>query len=148
MIKAIIEHMNVTSKEKLLAVIDQANQPNPQAQQMQQQAQQAQMQLQQAQTAVLMAQAKEAEGRAAKYAVETDMIPKEAVLKYSDQDKDGKVDDDFEKKIRLAQMMIDEDKWNLEKEERLQTMQNKMGEAEMLQQMLQPQLPNEEPPLQ
>ena len=31
MVKAIIEHMNVTSKEKLLQVVDQASQPNPQA---------------------------------------------------------------------------------------------------------------------
>ena len=36
MVKAIIEHMNVTSKEKLLQVVDQASQPNPQAMQMQQ----------------------------------------------------------------------------------------------------------------
>jgi hypothetical protein len=150
MIKAIIEHMNVTSKEKLLEVIDQAGQPNPQAQQMQQEQAQAQMQLQQAQTAVLMAQAKEAEGRAAKYAMEVEMMPKEAVLKYSDQDKDGKIDVDFEKKIQLAQMLMQEDKWNLEKQERQQNMQNKMGEQQMLQQMLQPQQPpvTEEPPLQ
>jgi hypothetical protein len=143
MIKAIIEHMNVTSKEKLLEVIDQSGQPNPQAMEMQQQQAQAQMQLQQAQTAVLMAQAKEAEGRAAKYAMEIEMMPKEAVLKYADQDKDGKVDDDFEKKIQLANMLMQEDKWNLEKEERQQNMQNKMGEQQMLQQMLQPQQPEQ-----
>jgi hypothetical protein len=140
MVKAIIEHMNVTSKEKLLAVVDQASQPNPQAQQMQQQAQQAQMQLQQAQTAVLMAQAEEAKGRAAKYATEVDLMPKEAVLKYSDQDKDGKVDDDFEKKIRLAQMMLDEDKWEVEKQERAGKMQMNQEEAQrkaMEQQQLQ-----------
>ena len=162
MIKAIIEHMNVTSKEKLLEVIDQSGQPDPQAMQMQQQQAQAQMQLQQAQAAVLMAQAKEAEGRAAKYAMEIEMMPKEAVLKYADQDKDGKVDGDFEKKIRLAQMMMDEDKWNLEKQERQSNMANrsqeqqrKMQEQEQLQQMIrqgddmlgQVQI-SQEPPLQ
>ena len=144
MIKAIIEHMNVTSKDKLLAVIDQGSQPNPEAQQMQQQQAQAQMQLQQAQTAVLMAQAEEAKGRAAKYATEVDLMPKEAVLKYSDQDKDGKIDDDFEKKIRLAQMMLDEDKWNTEKQERSAKLGMEQQEADrriqeqgQLQQMLQ-----------
>jgi hypothetical protein len=143
MIKAIIEHMNVTSKEKLLQVIDASNQPDPQAQQMQQAQMQAQMELQQAQTAVLMAQAEEAKGRAAKYAVETDMIPKEAVLKYSDQDKDGKVDDDFEKKIRLAEMMMSEDRWEVEKQEKLsqlemaqQEAQRKAQEQQQLQQMI------------
>ena len=147
MVKAIIEHMNVTSKEKLLEVVDQAGQPNPQAEQMQQQQMQAQMQLQQAQTAVLMAQAKEAEARAAKYMIESDLMPKETALKYSDMDKDGKVDDDFEKKIQLANMLMQEDKWQVEKEERQQNMQNKMGEQEMLQQMLQPQQPQQMPPM-
>jgi hypothetical protein len=134
MVKAIIEHMNVTSKEKLLAVVDQAGQPDPQQQQMQQQAQQAQMQLQQAQTAVLMAQAEEAKGRAAKYAVETDLMPKEAVLKYSDQDKDGKVDDDFEKKLQLAQQLMAEDRWQVEKQERAGKMQMEQEEAQRKQQ--------------
>jgi len=162
MVKAIIEHMNVTSKEKLLEVVDQASQPNPQAQQMQQQQQQAQMQLQQAQTAVLMAQAKEAEGRAAKYATEIDLMPKEVAMKYSDMDKDGKIDVDFEKKIQLAQMLMQEDKWQVEKQERQQGMegaqmeqQRKAQEQEALQQMIRQgddmlgsvQI-SEEPPLQ
>ena len=162
MVKAIIEHMNVTSKEKLLEVVDQAGQPNPQAEQMQQQQMQAQMQLQQAQTAVLMAQAKEAEARAAKYMIESDLMPKETALKYSDMDKDGKVDDDFEKKIQLANMLMQEDKWNVEKEERNQAMlgaqqeqQRKAQEQEALQQMIRQgddmlgsvQI-SEEPPLQ
>ena len=143
MVKAIIEHMNVTSKEKLLEVVDQASQPNPEAQQMQQQQMQAQMQLQQAQTAVLMAQAKEAEARAAKYMVEMDVMPKEVALKYSDMDKDGKIDVDFEKKIQLAQMLMQEDKWQVEKQERQQGMegaqmeqQRKAQEQQALQQMI------------
>ena len=143
MIKAIIEHMNVTSKEKLLAVVDAAGQPDPQAQQMAQQAQQAQMELQQAQTAVLMAQAQEAQSRAQKYAVETEIMPKETALKYSDMNKDGEIDDGFEKKIQLAQMMMAEDRWEMEKrekEQRLameqQTMAQKQAERQTLQDML------------
>jgi hypothetical protein len=140
MVKAIIEHMNVTSKEKLLAVVDAASQPDPQAQQMQQQAQQAQMELQQAQTAVLMAQAQEAQSRAQKYAVETEIMPKETALKYSDMDKDGEIDDGFEKKIQLAQMMMAEDRWEMEKRERASKMQMEQEEAQrkaMEQQQLQ-----------
>ena len=143
MVKAIIEHMNVTSKEKLLAVVDQASQPNPQAQQMQQAQMQAQMELQQAQTAVLMAQAEEAKARAAKYAVESELSPQELALKYSDMDKDGKVDDDFEKKLQLAQQLMAEDRWNVEKQERAnkmamdqQAMQQKQAEQQTLQEML------------
>jgi hypothetical protein len=140
MVKAIIEHMNVTSKEKLLAVVDAASQPDPQAQQMAQQAQQAQMELQQAQTAVLMAQAQEAQSRAQKYAVETEIMPKETALKYSDMDKDGEIDDGFEKKIQLAQMMMAEDRWEMEKRERASKMQMEQEEAQrkaMEQQQLQ-----------
>ena len=143
MIKAIIEHMNVTSKEKLLAVVDAASQPDPQAQQLAQQAQQAQMELQQAQTAVLMAQAQEAQSRAQKYAVETEIMPKETALKYSDMDKDGEIDDGFEKKIQLAQMMMAEDRWEMEKREKeqklameQQAMAQKQAERETLQEML------------
>jgi len=143
MIKAIIEHMNVTSKEKLLAVIDQSNAPNPEAQQQAQMQAESQMELNKAQIAVLMAQAEEAKGRAAKYATEVDLMPKEAVLKYSDQDKDGQIDDDFEKKIRLAQMMMEEDRWNTEKQERAakqameqQAMQAREAERQTLQDMV------------
>ena len=98
-LKAIIGHLNITSKEDLLQKIEAANQPNPQAQQIQQQQTQLQMALQKAQADVLNAQAQEAMGRAAKYKVETEIMPKETVLKYSDMNKDGEIDDDFDKKL-------------------------------------------------
>ena len=144
LIKAIIEHMNVTSKEKLLAQIDQMNQPNPQAQAMQEQQAQLAAALQQAQSAVLNAQAAEAQSRAMKYQMETQIMPREALLKYADVDKDGKVDDDFEKKIRLAQMLMEEERFAMEKAEREGQMQmaqseqeRKQQEQSQLQQMLQ-----------
>ena len=143
MVKAIIEHMNVTSKEKLLAVVDQASQPNPEAQQMQQQAQQMQMALQQAQIEAIQGQAKESAARAEKYRLEAELSPQELALKYSDMDKDGKVDDDFEKKLQLAQQLMAEDRWNVEKQERAnkmamdqQAMQQKQAEQQTLQEML------------
>ena len=101
------------------------------------------MELQQAQTAVLMAQAEEAKARAAKYAIESELSPQELMLKYSDMDKDGKVDDDFEKKLQLAQQLMAEDRWNVEKQERAnkmamdqQAMQQKEAERQTLQQMI------------
>jgi hypothetical protein len=70
-------------------------------------------------------------------------MPKEVAMKYSDMDKDGKIDVDFEKKIQLAQMLLNEDRWQVEKEERNQAMQGaqqdqqrKMQEQEQLQQMI------------
>ena len=76
------------------------------------------MQLKQAQAAVLNGQAQEAMGRAAKYKVETEIMPKETILKYSDMDKDGKIDTDFEQKVALAKMLLQEDQWAVEKMER------------------------------
>jgi hypothetical protein len=142
-LKAIIGHLNITSKEDLLQKIEAANQPNPQAQQMQQQQAQLQMQLQQAQAAVLQAQAQEAMGRAAKYKVETEIMPKETVLKYSDMNKDGEIDDDFDKKVALARMLMDEDKWAVEKQERQSAMegaqqdrQRQTADQDLLRQMM------------
>ena len=104
------------------------------------------MALQQAQAAVLNAQAQEAMGRAAKYKVETEIMPKETVLKYSDMNKDGQLDDDFDKKIALAKMLMDEDRWALEKEERQSALQGAMQDRErqaadqdILRQMMQQQ---------
>jgi hypothetical protein len=145
-LKAIIGHLNITSKEDLLTKIEAANQPNPEAQQMQQQQAQLQMALQQAQAAVLNAQAEEAKGRAAKYAVETQILPRETILKYSDMDKDGDIDDDFEKKVALAKMLLEEDRWAVEKEERQNALQGAMQDRErqaadqdILRQMMQQQ---------
>jgi hypothetical protein len=142
-LKAIIGHLNITSKEDLLAKIEAANQPNPQAQQMQQQQAELQMALQQAQASVLNAQAQEAMGRAQKYAVESAIMPKETILRYSDMDKDGEIDKDFEQKVALAKMLMDEDRWNVEKEERMgkmqmaqQDAQRKDQEQQTLQQMI------------
>jgi len=108
------------------------------------------MELTQAQITVLQAQSQEAAGRANKYAVEADLMPRETVLKYSDQDKDGKVDDDFEKKIRLAQILMEEEKFNLEAEERRAAIKNAESEQSALRQMLSQQAPqpNGEPPIQ
>lgn len=134
MLKAIIGHLNVTSKEDLLAVIDQASQPNPQAQQQQQQAAQLQMALQQAQVEAIKGQASESAARAKKYMSEADLAPQELMMKYSDVDKDGEVDDDFEKKVQLARMLLEEDRWNIEKEERQGKMQMAQQDAQVKQQ--------------
>ncbi len=143
MIKAIIEHMNVTSKEKLLAVIDAASQPDPQAQELQQKQAQLAMGLQEAQIQAINGQAVESQLRAEKYRSEAELAPQELALKYSDMNRDGKIDDDFDKKIQLAQMLMQEDRWNLERQEReskmamdQQSMQQRAAEQQTLQDML------------
>jgi hypothetical protein len=107
-VKGIIDHLNVTNREELIAAIEQGNQPNPEAQQQAQQQQQMQMAVTQGQVQLLNAQAAESQSRAQKYNVEAQLAPQEVTLKYSDQNNDGAVDDDFEKRIRLSELLLKE----------------------------------------
>ena len=113
LIQSIIDNMNLSNREELIAAMQQAMQPNPQAQQMQQQTQQLQMQFQQSQTAALAAQAQESQARATKLAAEAAVVPQELEidkinaitrnLKEGDQD-----DREFERRMRVAETMLKE----------------------------------------
>jgi len=113
LIQSIIDNMNLSNREELIAAMQQANQPNPQAQQMAMAAQQAQMEFQQSQTAALNAQAAESQARAGKISVETQLAPQEleiekleAVtrnLKEGDQE-----DKEFERRLKVANTLLKE----------------------------------------
>jgi hypothetical protein len=113
LIQSIIENMNLSNREELIASMQEAQQPNPEEQQMAQAAQQAQMEFQQSQTAALMAQASESQARAGKYAIETQLAPEELEidkisaitrnLQAGDQD-----DKEFERRMRVADVLLKE----------------------------------------
>jgi len=113
LIQSIIDNMNLSNREELIASLQQASQPDPQAQQMAQAAQQAQLQFQQSQTAALAAQAQESQARAQKYAVEAQLAPQELEiekieaitrnLREGDQD-----DKEFERRLKVAQTLLKE----------------------------------------
>ena len=113
LIQSIIDNMNLSNREELLAAMQKATQPNPEAQQAAQAAQQAQMQFQQSQTAALSAQAQESSARATKLAAEAQAVPMEleidrisAVtrnLREGDQD-----DKEFERRMRVAETLLKE----------------------------------------
>ena len=145
-VKGIIDHLNVTNREELIAAIEQGNQPDPAAQQAAQQQQQMQMAVTQGQVQLLNAQAAESQSRAQKYNVEAQLAPQEVTLKYSDQNKDGAVDADFEKRIRLSELLLKERE--LESKERQgMEMSKAKAEAELVRQLTneapQPQEPIE-----
>src|SRR5210317_1536956 len=77
LIQSIIDNMNISNREQLIQVIQQASQPNPEAQEAAQIAQQVQLQFQQSQTNALNGQAAESTARAEKIAQETKAIPVE-----------------------------------------------------------------------
>ena len=107
-IKGIIDHLNVTNRDELLAAIEAGNQPNPEAQQMAMAQQQAQMAVLQGQVQLLQAQAAESQSRANKYNTETQLAPTELTLKYSDQNNDGVADKDFERRVKMAELLLRE----------------------------------------
>jgi hypothetical protein len=113
LIQSIIDNMNLSNREELIATMQQASQPDPQAQQMAMVAQQAQLEFQQSQTAALAAQAAESQARAAKYAMETQLAPEELQiekieaitrnLKEGDQE-----DKEFERRLKVADRLLKE----------------------------------------
>ena len=134
-LKGIIDHLNVSNREELLAAIEAGNQPDPAAQQAQQQQQQMQMAITQGQVQLLNAQASESQSRAQKYGVEAQIIPQELSLKYADTDGDGAADDkDFEKRIRMAELMLKERQIEGKQEADLEGAKAK-AEAELIKQL-------------
>jgi hypothetical protein len=117
LIQSIIDNMNLSNREELIASMEQASQPDPQQQQMAQMAQQAQMEFQQSQTAALMAQAAESQARAGKYAIDTQLAPQELEidkisaitrnLQAGDQD-----DKEFERRLKVAEIALKEKAMN------------------------------------
>jgi hypothetical protein len=121
-VKGIIDHLNVTNRDELIAAIEAGNQPpSPEEQQMQQQQQQQQIQMQAGQIEVLKGQAMEFAARAKKLGVEGDLYPQELTLKYGDMDQDGKADDRaFERKVRMSELLMKEQELQLKQDERME----------------------------
>ena len=113
LVKSIVDNMNLSNREELIAKLDQANQPNPEAQQAQQATQQAALEFQGAQTTALQGQAQESQARAAKYAAEAQAVPQEleidrikavtANLSAGDAD-----DNEFKKRLEISKQLLKE----------------------------------------
>lgn len=107
-VTSIIDHLNVGNRDAIVAAIEAGNQPNPQEQQMQQQKMQQEMAITQGQVQLLGAQAAESQSRAMKYNTEAELAPTELTLKYSDQNNDGQLDADFQKRVKTAELLLKE----------------------------------------
>jgi len=117
LIQSIIDNMNLSNREELIAAMQQAAQPNPEAQQMAMAAQQAQLQFQQAQTSALQGQAAEFQARAGKLAVETQLAPQELEIDkieaITKNLKEGDEDDkEFERRLKIAEIALKEKNLN------------------------------------
>jgi hypothetical protein len=120
LVQSVIDNMNLSNREELLAAMQQAMQPTQEAQQMQMQqqqmqmaAQQAQMQFQQSQTNALNAQAQESSARAQKLAAEAQAVPMELEIDrinaVTRNLKEGDAEDrEFERRMKFAETLIKE----------------------------------------
>jgi hypothetical protein len=113
LVQSVIDNMNLSNREELIAALNQAMQPNPEAQQMQMMAQQTQMQFQQSQTNALNAQAQESSARATKLAAEAQAVPVELEIDrinaVTRNLKEGDAEDkEFERRMKLAETLIKE----------------------------------------
>jgi hypothetical protein len=113
LLESIIDHMNVSNREELIATLKQAGQPDPQQQQLAQQQAQMQMAQLQAQIEAFAGQAAESKARAEKYNAETQLAEYEAMtdrIKALSVNLETGVEDDkeFERRARVADLMLKE----------------------------------------
>jgi hypothetical protein len=118
LIESIVENMNLSKREEMIAKMREAAQPNPQQQQMAQMQQQMEQQMaqiqmakEQATAAALQAQAAEANARAQKYNVEAQVEQYNAetqrIKAVSTNLDQGNADDkEFEKRMRVAELQL------------------------------------------
>ena len=128
-LKGILQNSSLSNRGELMKALDQMSQPNPQAAEAQQMQQQAAMELAQAQVADLTSKAQKQSAEAQKTMIEAQMIPEEQRVKLV-QAASTNLDrgDDFEKRLKLADMMLKEKQVNLKaadlaSNERIATMQ-------------------------
>ena len=113
LVQSIIDNMNLSNREELIASLKQANEPNPEAQQAQQASQQAAMALQASQAAALNGQAQESAARAQKLTMEAQAIPQELeidrIKAVTTNLQAGTADDkEFERRIKMSKEMLKE----------------------------------------
>jgi hypothetical protein len=128
-LKGILGNSSLSNRMELIAALDQMSQPNPEAIQAQQMQQQAAMAKLQADLALLQAQTQKAQAEAQQTMVETQLMPEELRVKVV-QAASTNLDngDDFDKRLKLADLMLKEK--DIDSNERIALAQMKSKQAE------------------
>jgi len=113
-LKGILQNSSLSNRGELMQALQQMSQPNPEAQQAAQAQQMAQMQLAQAQVADLQSKAQKQQAEAQKAMMEAQLMPEEHRVKVI-QAAATNIDQssDFDKRLKLADMMLKEKTVNL-----------------------------------
>jgi len=125
LMQGVIETSNLANKQQLLAMLQQAMQPNPQVEQMKQAEFQLQAGLIQAQTNDLASRAQKQMAEAQQVAVETQLLPEEIKAKQiaalSTNLQAGEADDrEFERRVKVADLMLKEKNIDLKEQDLMQ----------------------------
>ena len=121
-LKGILGNSSLSNRMELIAALDQMSQPNPQAQEAQMMQQQMAMQAAQSDMAVKQAQAQKYQAEAQQTMVETQLLPEKMridVVQAAATNLDN--GDDFEKRLKLADLMLKEK--DIDSNERISMMQ-------------------------
>ena len=120
-VEAMVDSMALNNRETLMATLQEASKPNPEAQQAAQAQQQAALRFQNSQATALESQAQKDQAAAQKTMAEAQAIPEKLridLIKASTTNLNEGSDDEkeFEKRIRVAELMLQEKKIDNEKE--------------------------------
>jgi len=113
-LKGILANSSLSNRGELMTALDQMSQPNPEAQQAAMQAQQMDMALKQAQTQELSAKAAKEQAEAQKTVIEAQLLPEKHrvdIIQAAATNLDN--GNDFEKRLKLADVMLKEKQVNL-----------------------------------
>lgn len=125
LMQGVIETSNLTNKQQLLGMLQQAMQPNPQAEEMKQAEFQLQAGLIQAQTNDLTSRAQKQMAEAQQVAVETQLLPEEIKAKQiaalsTNLQAGGEDDKEFERRVKVADLMLKEKNIDLKEQDLMQ----------------------------
>jgi len=129
LVQSVVEQMNLSNREELLAIMKQAKEPNPQEQQAAQQQQQLQQQAAIAQLRKLQAETQEITSRTQQNTVETQLLPIEEETRRISALARHAEPSEFEKLIEVAElelkeMKLEQERQDIESNERITQMQN------------------------
>jgi hypothetical protein len=119
LVESIVDNMNITNRDELVAVLQKASAPNPEEQQMKQQMMQMELANKAAVTDYAKAQSEESRARAFKYTEEAKVVPMEAEVKKIDAitknlQPGAAEDQEFAKRIKIAEVALKERGLNLQ----------------------------------
>jgi hypothetical protein len=126
LMQGVIKNSSLSNKEQMLEQMAKMSQPNPEQQQMQQQAVQLDMQKKQAETNKLNAEAQKAQVQAQ---LEPDVVKAKILSALSNNLNEDNEGADFERRAKIAELMLKEE--DIKSNERIanQQMQAKQAEA-------------------